>query len=282
MKLFRHGESDKEKPGIVDAKGGLRDLSAHIGDIDEAALSSESLKKLRAIDPAALPLVQGGTRIGPCVGGISKIIAIGLNYSDHAEEAGMPIPAEPIIFMKATSAICGPNDDVITPRDSTQLDYEVELGIVIGTRANYVSEETALDYVAGYCIANDVSERGFQIGRPGGQWDKGKGCDTFAPVGPWMVTKDEIPDPQNLDLEMDVNGEKRQRGNTSRMIFNIRQLVADVSKYMSLLPGDIIITGTPPGVGMGFNPPKFLQPGDEMRLSISGLGEQRQKVVSVR
>lgn len=280
MKLFRYGETGAEKPGIVDADGGLRDLSGKVSDIDGDILSPENLKKLAAIDPATLPLVPAGTRIGPCVGSISKIVAIGLNYSDHAEEAGMPIPTEPIIFMKATSAICGPDDDVIKPVGSTQLDYEVELGIVIGTKANYVTEEAALDYVAGYCIVNDVSERSYQVGRPGGQWDKGKGCDTFAPIGPWMVTTDEIPDPQVLDLELDVNGSKRQRGSTAKMVFNVRQLVSDVSNYMTLLPGDIIITGTPPGVGMGMKPPTYMQPGDEMRLSISGLGEQHQKVIA--
>ncbi|MBL4758981.1 MAG: fumarylacetoacetate hydrolase family protein [Rhizobiales bacterium] len=282
MKLFRYGEIGAEKPGIIDADGGLRDLSSQVSDIDGVILSPENLKKLAAIDPASLPLVPAGTRIGPCVGSISKIVAIGLNYSDHAEEAGMPVPTEPIIFMKATSAICGPDDDVIKPVGSTQLDYEVELGIVIGVKANYVSEEAALDYVAGYCIVNDVSERSYQVGRPGGQWDKGKGCDTFAPVGPWMVTTDEIPDPQILDLELDVNGEKRQRGSTAKMVFNVRQLVSDVSNYMTLLPGDIIITGTPPGVGMGMKPPVYLEPGDEMRLAISGLGEQHQNVIAYR
>ncbi len=282
MKLFRYGETGAEKPGIIDADGGLRDLSGQVSDIDGGVLSPENLKKLAAINPASLPLIPADARIGPCVGGVSKIIAIGLNYSDHAEEAGMPIPTEPIIFMKATSSICGPDDNVIKPVGSTQLDYEVELGIVIGSKANYVSEEAALDHVAGYCIVNDVSERSYQIGRPGGQWDKGKGCDTFAPIGPWMVTTDEIPDPQILDLEVDVNGEKRQRGTTAKMVFNVRQLVSDVSNYMTLLPGDIIITGTPPGVGMGLKPPAYLEPGDEMRLAISGLGEQRQKVIAYR
>ncbi len=278
MKLLRFGEPGMEKPGMVDDDGAIRDLSAHIGDIDGAALSPENLRKLAAIDPASLPVVPDNVRTGPCVAGVSKMIAIGLNYSDHAEEAGMDIPTEPIIFTKAVSSICGPDDEVITPRESTQLDYEVELGIVIGTTARYVSEDAALDHVAGYCIANDVSERNFQIGRPGGQWDKGKGCDTFAPIGPWMVTADEIADPQNLDLALDVNGQSRQRGNTARMIFSVRQLVSNVSHYMTLLPGDIIITGTPPGVGMGMKPPEYLQPGDTMRLAIAGLGEQNQKV----
>ncbi len=282
MKLLRFGEPGTEKPGILDADGVIRDLSAHIGDIDGAALSPENLRKLAAIDPASLPVAPANVRVGPCVGGVSKVIGIGLNYSDHAEEAGMDIPSEPIIFLKATSSICGPNDDVITPKGSTQLDYEVELGVVIGTRASYVTEDAALDHVAGYCIANDVSERGFQIGRPGGQWGKGKGCDTFAPIGPWMVTADEIADPQDLDLELDVNGQERQRGNTAKMVFSVRQLVSNVSHYMSLLPGDIIVTGTPPGVGMGMKPPQYLVPGDTMRLAITGLGEQAQKVAPPR
>ncbi len=282
MKLLRFGEPGMEKPGLLDTDGLIRDLSDHIGDIDGAALSTENLRKLSEIDPTSLPAVSDTVRIGPCVAGVSKIIGIGLNYSDHAEEAGMDIPSEPIIFMKAVSSICGPDDDVITPKGSTQLDYEVELGVVIGSRASYVSEHAALDHVAGYCIANDVSERSFQIGRPGGQWDKGKGCDTFAPIGPWMVTADEIADPQDLDMELDVNGQKRQRGNTAKMIFNVRQLVANVSHYMTLLPGDILITGTPPGVGMGMKPQQYLVPGDSIRLAIAGLGEQTQKVVAPR
>jgi 2-keto-4-pentenoate hydratase/2-oxohepta-3-ene-1,7-dioic acid hydratase in catechol pathway len=282
MKLLRFGEPGVEKPGILDGDGVIRDLSTHIGDIDGAALSPENLHKLSEIDLASLPAVPGNARIGPCVGGVSKMIAIGLNYSDHAEEAGMDIPSEPIIFTKAISSICGPDDDVITPRGSTQLDYEVELGIVIGTMARYVSEDAALDHLAGYCIANDVSERSFQIGRPGGQWDKGKGFDTFAPIGPWMVTADEIADPQDLDLELDVNGEKRQRGSTAKMVFSVRELVSNVSHYMTLLPGDIIITGTPPGVGMGMKPPEYLVPDDAIRLAIVGLGEQNQKVVAPR
>ena len=277
MKLVRYGAPGKEKPGLVDAEGNVRDLSGHIDDIDGAALAPVELGRLARLDPADLPLVSGQPRLGPCVGKVSKMPAIGLNYADHAKEAGLPIPNEPVVFMKAVSAICGPNDDTIRPKESTKLDYEVELGIVIGARASYVAPDQALDHVAGYCVVNDVSERGFQIERGGGQWDKGKGCDTFAPMGPWMVTRDEIPEPQNLDIFLEVNGERRQTGNTSRMIFPVAAIVSYLSHFMTLMPGDVIITGTPPGVGLGMG--KFLKPGDTVHLGIAGLGEQRQTIV---
>ncbi|MDP2620336.1 MAG: fumarylacetoacetate hydrolase family protein [Hyphomicrobiales bacterium] len=278
MKLVRFGAPEEEKPGLVDGDGNIRDLSGEVSDIDGAALAPASLKRLSQIDPAGLPLVSGKTRLGPCVGKISKMPAIGLNYADHAKEAGLPLPKEPVLFMKAVSAICGPNDDTIRPKDSTKLDHEVELGIVIGTRASYVSKDKALDHVAGYCIVNDVSERAFQIERNGGQWDKGKGCDTFAPTGPWMVTSDEIPDPQALDMFLEVNGERRQTGNTRTMIFGVADIVSDLSNFLTLMPGDVIITGTPPGVGLGSG--KFLKVGDTVHLGIAGLGEQRQKIVA--
>lgn len=278
MKLVRFGASGEERPGLVDKDGAIRDLSAHISDIDGAALSGENFAKIKALDVSSLSVVSGSPRIGPCVGNVSKIVGIGLNYSDHAEEAGMPAPAEPIIFMKSATTICGPNDDVIKPPHSTKLDYEVELGIVIGRRASYVSEDDALAHVAGYCVVNDISEREFQIERPGAQWDKGKNCDTFAPLGPWMVTSDEVGNPQNLTLNLSVNGEARQIGSTSNMIFGVKELVSHVSQYVTLLPGDVITTGTPPGVGMGMKPPTFLNAGDTIKLSISGLGEQNQTV----
>jgi 2-keto-4-pentenoate hydratase/2-oxohepta-3-ene-1,7-dioic acid hydratase in catechol pathway len=281
MKLVRYGAPGREKPGMIDAEGRLRDLSKIVPDIAGAALSPASLTKLRKLKPAKLPLVRGKQRLGACVGRVGNFIAIGLNYSDHAAEAGMPIPPEPIIFNKAPSCICGPNDDTVVPKDSTKLDWEVELGIVIGSRARYLKKENALDVVAGYCLANDVSERVFQIERAG-QWTKGKGCETFGPIGPWLVTKDEIKDPQDMAMWLDVNGEQRQRGNTSTMIFDCRHIVWACSQYFVMEPGDVIITGTPPGVGLGMKPPKFLKAGDVVTLGIDGLGEQRQKVVKLK
>jgi 2-keto-4-pentenoate hydratase/2-oxohepta-3-ene-1,7-dioic acid hydratase in catechol pathway len=263
----------------VDSAGKLRDLSGVIKDIDSAALGPDALAKLSGVKPESLPPVEGNPRIGVPISGISKYIAIGLNYSDHAAEANMQVPTEPIIFMKALSSLCGPNDDTVQPKNSTKLDWEVELAIVIGRKALYVSEERALDYVAGYCLANDVSERAFQL--QSSQWDKGKGCDTFGPVGPWLVTKDEVPDPQDLDMWLDVNGKRMQSGNTKTMIFGVKKLVSYCSHYMSLLPGDVICTGTPPGVGMGKKPqPVYLKPGDIVTLGIAGLGEQRQRIVA--
>jgi 2-keto-4-pentenoate hydratase/2-oxohepta-3-ene-1,7-dioic acid hydratase in catechol pathway len=279
MKLVRFGARGEEKPGVLDADGNIRDLSAHVDDIDGSVLSDEAIAKIRAIDSSTLPVVAAGTRLGPCVGSIGKILCIGLNYSDHAAETGQPVPDEPILFMKATTAINGPNDPVMLPRDSTKPDWEVELGIVIGKRAQYVSEDDALDYVAGYCVVNDVSERQFQLERTG-QWTKGKSSDTFAPIGPWMVTRDEISDPQNLDMFLEVNGTRYQNGSTKTMIFGVRTLVSFVSRFMTLEPGDVIPTGTPPGVGSGCNPPVFLKAGDVMRLGVEGLGEQRQEVVA--
>ncbi|MBO4122146.1 fumarylacetoacetate hydrolase family protein [Cupriavidus gilardii] len=277
MKLVRIGSAGAERPGLIDAQGRVRDLSAVIRDIDARTLSPNMLAELGALDPATLPLAEG-QRFGVPWTGIGKIVAIGLNYADHAAEAGMPIPTEPIVFMKATSALNGPDDPVMLPRDSVKTDWEVELGVVIGTRAQDVSPAAALDYVAGYCVVNDVSEREFQIER-GGTWDKGKGCDTFCPVGPWLVTRDEVPDPQALTLWLDVNGERMQSGTTATMVFDVATLVSYVSRFMTLHPGDLICTGTPPGVGMGFKPPRFLQAGDTMRLGIEGLGEQTQRVL---
>jgi 2-keto-4-pentenoate hydratase/2-oxohepta-3-ene-1,7-dioic acid hydratase in catechol pathway len=280
MKLVRFGAPGREKPGMLDAQGRVRDLSKIVPDIAGSVLSSGGLAKLRKLKADKLPLVRGTPRLGPCVGQIGNYIAIGLNYSDHAAEAGMPIPKEPIIFNKAPSCICGPNDDTMSPKDSTKLDYEVELGIVIGSRARYLATNKAMDAVAGYCLANDVSERNFQIERSGGQWGKGKGCETFGPLGPWLVTKDEIRDPQRLDMWLTVNGETRQKGSTQTMIFGVAHLVWYCSQFFVLEPGDVIITGTPPGVGMGFKPtPKFLKAGDIVRLGIDGLGEQQQKIV---
>lgn len=280
MKLCRYGASGQEKPALVDNAGKLRDVSKIIRDIDPAALAPEALAKLAATKPESLPLVEGNPRIGVPVAGISKYVAIGLNYSDHAAEANMAVPTEPIIFFKALSCLCGPNDDTVQPRSSTKLDWEVELAVVIGRKTQYVSEDKALDYVAGYCLANDVSERAFQL--QSSQWDKGKGCDTFGPLGPWMVTRDEIPDPQALDMWLDVNGKRMQSGNTRTMIFGVKKIVSYCSHYMTLLPGDIIATGTPPGVGMGKKPePVWLKPGDVVTLGIQGLGEQRQKVVAL-
>jgi 2,4-diketo-3-deoxy-L-fuconate hydrolase len=278
MKLCRYGKDGYEKPGLIDPAGKLRDLSKVIQGIDARALSTGVLKKLARVKPESLPLVTGSPRFGVPYTGISKYVAIGLNYSDHAAEAGMAVPSEPIIFMKATTCICGPNDDTIQPRSSTKLDWEVELAVVIGRRAQYVSEDEALDHVAGYCVANDVSERAFQL--QSSQWDKGKGCDTFGPIGPWLVTADEVPDPQNLDMWLDVNGERMQSGNTHTMIFGVKKLISYCSHHMTLLPGDVIATGTPPGVGMGKKPnPVWLKPGDVVTLGIEGLGEQRQKIV---
>jgi 2,4-diketo-3-deoxy-L-fuconate hydrolase len=281
MKLLRYGPAGSEKPGLLDAEGAIRDLSGMVGDISGAVLTPEGLKKLSAIAPGTLPKVDGNPRLGACVGGVGKFIGIGLNFADHAAETNMPLPTEPIFFMKATSCLCGPNDDVIQPRDSTKLDWEVELGFVIGRKASYVSEAEALDHIAGYCVVNDVSEREFQLGRPGGQWDKGKGCDTFGPVGPWLVTADEIGDTNNLPMWLEVNGKRYQDGNSDTMVFKPAFLVAYLSRFFTLYPGDIVTTGTPPGVGAGQKPhPIFLKPGDEMRLGIGSLGEQRQKVVA--
>jgi 2-keto-4-pentenoate hydratase/2-oxohepta-3-ene-1,7-dioic acid hydratase in catechol pathway len=278
MKLVRYGLAHREKPGIVDSDGGIRDLSGIVPDLSGEALSPSSLDSLKKVEVAKLPVVSGNPRLGPCVGGVGKFICIGLNYSDHAAEAGMKIPSEPIIFMKATSAICGPNDDVVIPKDGTKTDWEVELGIVIGKAAKYVSEADAMSHVAGYCVVNDVSERAFQL-EGTGQWVKGKSADTFGPIGPWLVTTDEIPDPQNLKMWLEVDGHRYQNGSTQTMIFGVRFLVSYVSRFMSLQAGDIISTGTPPGVGMGQKPPVFLRPGNQMRLSIEGLGEQTQRVV---
>jgi len=275
MKLVRWGAAGAEKPGVVDAAGAVRDLSGVVVDLDAAALSPEGLKKLAAVDPESLPLAPAGARLGPPVAFVSKIVAVGLNYVDHAIESGNAIPTEPVLFMKAVSSLSGPNDDVVIPKGSVKTDWEVELAMVIGTKASYVDEANALDYVAGFCIANDVSERAFQIER-GPTWDKGKGCDTFCPLGPWLVTKDEIADPQNLAMSLDVNGQRAQTGNTKTMIFNVAHLVHYISHFMTLHPGDVIVTGTPPGVGMGRKPPSFLKPGDVMDVAIEGLGTQRQ------
>jgi 2-keto-4-pentenoate hydratase/2-oxohepta-3-ene-1,7-dioic acid hydratase in catechol pathway len=279
MKLLRYGPPGQEKPGILDRDGRIRDLSGAVSDIGPETLAPAALDKLRKLDPASLPAVTGTPRIGPCVGRISKLICVGLNYSDHAKEANQPLPKEPILFMKAVSSICGPNDNVMIPKNSKKTDWEVELGIVIGTKAQYVSEADALKYVAGYCIVNDVSEREFQLER-GGNWSKGKSCDTFGPIGPYLVTSDEVPDPQALDIVCEVNGEKMQNGNTRNMIFPVREIVSYASQFMTLMPGDVIPTGTPAGVGLGMKPPRFLKPGDNMRLTVTGLGEQRQRVVA--
>lgn len=278
MKLVRYGEVGAEKPAILDNAGMLRDISAHVDDIAGDALSDASLARLNALDVAALPIVEGRPRIGPCVGNVGKFLCIGLNFSDHAAEAGMDIPAHPILFMKATSSIVGAYDDVVMPRGSTATDWEVELGVVIGKTAKYVSEADALDHVAGYCIVNDVSERDYQT-KLTGQWTKGKSCDTFGPIGPWLVTRDEISDPQNLDMSLDVNGKRMQTGNTDTMIFSVAEIIAHLSTLMTLHPGDVISTGTPPGVGMGIKPePVYLNVGDTMDLSIAGLGFQQQVV----
>ena len=278
MKLVRYGNEGREKPGLIDADGLLRDLSSHVADINGPALSKDSLKMLYDIDPASLPAVSGAPRLGACVGDIGKFMCIGLNYSDHAAETGADIPEHPILFMKATSAVVGANDTVMLPRGSTHTDWEVELGVVIGTPCKYVSVEEALDYVAGYCVSNDVSERHFQT-KLAGQWTKGKSCDTFGPIGPWLVTSDEIADPQNLDMGLDLNGQRMQTGNTSKMIFTVAECISHLSQMMTLLPGDVISTGTPPGVGMGIKPePIYLKEGDVMDVWIEGLGQQTQTV----
>jgi 2-keto-4-pentenoate hydratase/2-oxohepta-3-ene-1,7-dioic acid hydratase in catechol pathway len=279
MKLLRYGPAGHEKPGVLDRDGKIRDLSAVVGDIDGAALAPAMLDRLRRADPASLPLVPGTPRLGPCVGRVAKFIAIGLNYRQHAAETGAAIPKEPIIFMKATSSICGPDDDVIIPKGSEKTDWEVELGIVIGSLARYVAERDARSHVAGYCVVNDVSERAFQIER-GGQWTKGKSADTFGPIGPWVVTADEVPDPGNLGLWTEVNGRRVQNSNTADLIFGIDEIVSYVSHFLTLMPGDVIATGTPSGVGLGMKPPEFLKPGDRMRLSVEGLGEQNQRLVA--
>jgi 2-keto-4-pentenoate hydratase/2-oxohepta-3-ene-1,7-dioic acid hydratase in catechol pathway len=286
MKLVRYGNPGKEKPGLIDADGKLRDLSAVIPDLTSAHLSDAMIAKLRRLKTASLPLVKGKPRMGCPVADVGKFVAIGLNYADHAAESNLPIPKEPIVFMKATSCIQGPNDDVMLPKGSVKSDWEVELGVVIGTEARYVSQKNALDHVAGYCLINDVSEREYQIER-GGTWDKGKGCDTFGPIGPWLVTRDEVPNPQKLHMWLDHNGVRMQDGNTKTMIFSVAKLVSYVSQFMTLKPGDVITTGTPPGVGMGVKKngkpaPVFLKRGDTMSLGIEGLGEQHQKVVAFK
>lgn len=281
MKLVRYGALGAEKPGLIDKSGQLRDLSAHVRDLDGEAYSPASLAKLAALDPAKLPAVDGKPRLGAPVTGISKFVAIGLNYVDHAKETGNPIPPEPIFFLKANSSLCGANDAVEKPRGSTKLDWEIEIAAIIGTRAKYVSEADALSHVAGYTICNDVSERNFQMER-GGTWTKGKSHDTFGPVGPWLVTRDEISDVQKLSMWLDVNGKRCQTGSTSTMIFSMAKCISYVSQFLTLMPGDIITTGTPPGVGVGMKPPKFLNPGDVVTLGIEGLGEQRQEIIEAR
>ncbi len=278
MKLLRYGAPGAEKPGLLDGDGHIRDLSAVIADVAGEAITPEGLQRLRALDVSALPRVDGAPRLGPCVGQVGKFVCIGLNYSDHAAETGAQVPAEPVIFNKWTSAICGPDDDVRIPRGSHKTDWEVELGVVIGRGGRYIDEADALDHVAGYCVINDVSEREFQL-EGTGTWDKGKGCDTFGPIGPWLVTADEIPDPHALGLWLEVDGHRYQDGNTRTMVFRVPYLISYLSRFMSLQPGDVISTGTPPGVGLGQKPPVYLRPGQVMRLGIDGLGEQRQKVV---
>jgi len=278
MKLVRFGPPGEEKPGLADQDGRIRDLSGVVPDIAGSVLTTDGLAKIRRVDPKALPIVPDGTRLGSCVGRVGNFVAVGLNYADHAAETGSPIPAEPILFNKAPSCVVGPNDDVIIPKASTRLDWEVELAIVIGEHASYVHANNAFDYVAGFCVCNDVSERAFQIER-GGQWMKGKSSPTFGPLGPWLVTKDEVPDPQNLAMWLDVNGERMQTGSTKTMIFDCAQLVSYISHFMILEPGDVITTGTPPGVGLGMKPPRFLKAGDVMTLGIEGLGDQRQQVI---
>jgi 2,4-didehydro-3-deoxy-L-rhamnonate hydrolase len=279
MKLARYGKSGREKPGLIDGAGKLRDLSDIIADVGGDSLSPKVLTRLAKIKPEALPLVRGAPRFGPCVADVGNFIAVGLNYADHAAETGAAIPKEPILFNKAPSCIVGPNDDVIIPKSSVKTDWEVELAIVIGSRASYVAESEALDYVAGYCICHDVSEREFQTERSG-QWMKGKGCPTFGPLGPWLVTKDELPDVQKLGMWLDVNGERMQKGSTATMIFNVRKLVSYISHFMILEAGDVITTGTPPGVGMGMKPQRFLKAGDTVSLGIEGLGQQAQRIIA--
>ena len=278
MKLLRYGPANEEKPGCLDKDGNIRDLSDYLHDLSGVALDPKTLQRIAELNPDDLPLVSGEPRLGPCVAGVGKFICIGLNYSDHAEETGNEVPPEPTIFMKATSTIIGPNDTIEIPRKSVKTDWEVELGVVIGKRAKYVTEENALDYLAGYCVINDVSEREFQIERSG-QWTKGKSADTFGPIGPWLVTPDEVADPQNLGMWLEVNGHRYQNGNTNTMVYGVKYLVAHLSQFMTLQPGDVISTGTPPGVGMGLKPPVFLKPGDVVSLGIDGLGQQRQNVV---
>jgi 2-keto-4-pentenoate hydratase/2-oxohepta-3-ene-1,7-dioic acid hydratase in catechol pathway len=279
MKLLRFGAAGKEKPGIVDTDGNIRDLSSIVDDISGDTLSAQGLARIAAADLSALPLVDSSERLGPCVTGTGKFICVGLNYSDHAAESGLEVPPEPIIFMKATSAICGPNDPIIIPRNSEKTDWEVELAFVIGKRAKYIAEEAALDHIAGFCLTNDVSERAFQIERSG-QWTKGKSADNFGPIGPWLVTNDEVGDPQNLAMWLTVNGHKYQDGSTSTMVYSAAFCLSYLSQFMTFHPGDIITTGTPPGVGMGQNPPTYLKPGDVVELGIEGLGQQRQDVIA--
>jgi 2-keto-4-pentenoate hydratase/2-oxohepta-3-ene-1,7-dioic acid hydratase in catechol pathway len=281
MKLLRYGTSGREKPGLLDGQGAIRDLSGHVPDIAGDALLPETMDRLRKIDAAALPRIDGTPRLGPCVTGVGKFICVGLNYSDHAAESNMAVPPEPIIFMKATSSIVGPNDDLEIPKGSTKTDWEVELGVVIGRTAKYVDERDAMSHVAGFCVVHDVSERAFQL-EGTGQWVKGKSADTFGPVGPWLVTPDEIVDPHDLDMWLEVDGRRHQNGNTRTMVFRVPFLVSYLSRFMSLRPGDIISTGTPPGVGHGMKPPVYLREGNEVRLGVAGLGEQRQRVVSWR
>jgi 2-keto-4-pentenoate hydratase/2-oxohepta-3-ene-1,7-dioic acid hydratase in catechol pathway len=279
MKLLRYGPRGQEKPGMLDRDGQLRDLSGAIKDLTPDVLSKESLGTLRKLNPSSLPAVSGSPRLGPCVAQVSKLVCVGLNYVDHAKEGGMQIPTEPVLFLKAISSITGPNDDVMLPKDAQKGDWEVELGIVIGTKAQYVSEADALKHVAGYCVVNDVSERNYQLER-GGNWSKGKSADTFCPLGPWLVTSDEVPDPQALDLFCEVSGQRMQNGSTRNMIFPCTKIISYISQFMTLMPGDVIPTGTPAGVGLGMKPQRFLKPGDVMRLGVAGLGEQRQKVVA--
>ena len=279
MKLVRHGERGREKPGLVDVNGTIRDLSGLVDDISGDVITPAGVDAIARIAVNDLPVVPAGGRLGPCVGAVGKIICVGLNYRDHAAESGMAVPEEPVLFMKATSAICGPNDDVRIPRGSLKTDWEVELGVVIGEGGVYIPESRALDCVAGYCVVNDLSERSYQLER-GGQWDKGKGCDTFAPLGPWLVTADEVADPQSLHMFLEVDGHRYQDGSTRTMIFGIAHLVSYISQFMSLQPGDVISTGTPPGVGLGHDPPVYLRAGQTMRLGIEGLGVQRQQVVA--
>ena len=279
MKLVRFGEYGQERPGVLDGRGKIRDLSGIVEDLSGASLGRESLSRIKSVDPETLPLVEGSPRLGAPVGVVPKFLGIGLNYRDHAEETGMPIPEAPIVFAKASSCVSGPNDPVLAPKDFQRMDYEVELAVVIGTRAKRVAKEDALDFVAGYCIGNDISERSLQKGGPG-EWIKAKSHDSFGPLGPWLVTTDEIPNPQKLDLSLDLNGARMQTGNTATMIFSVAELVSYISTYMTLMPGDVITTGTPPGVGMARNPRVFLKPGDEMVLRVEGLGEQQLKVVA--
>lgn len=282
MKLLRYGNVGQERPGILDSDGKVRELDSVVSDINGETLSEESLKKIATLDINSLPLVDEPMRFGHCVNNVGKFICIGLNYADHAAESGVAVPSEPVVFMKATSAITGPNDNIIKPRSSTKLDWEVELGIVIGKHASYVELDEAMDYIAGYCVINDVSERNFQLERPGGQWDKGKGCDSFGPIGPYLVTKDEVADPLNLNLWLKVNGKTFQNGSTDQMVFGPQYLVHYLSQFMSLQPGDVISTGTPPGVGLGQKPPLYLNEGDVVELGIEGMGVQRQVVVNAK